>query len=52
MITLFDAAKLVGFLPALVWGIGALPTNYRIERRKKDRVPSSSMGASDAHVER
>jgi hypothetical protein len=51
VVTLFDAAKLVGCLPALAWGISALPSNYRIERRKEDRVPGSNVNARGAHAE-
>ena len=51
MVTLFDAVKLVGTLPALVWGIGALPSNFRIERRRKVRPPSSNASARSAHAE-
>jgi hypothetical protein len=35
VVTVFDAMKLIGFLPALVWVIGALPSNYRIERPRE-----------------
>ena len=35
VVTLFDAIKLMGFLPLLVWGIGALPSNNRIERTRE-----------------
>ena len=33
--TLFDAIKLLGFLPALVWVFGAWPSNNRIERPRE-----------------
>jgi len=51
-VTLFDAVKLIGFLPALVWVIDALPSNYRIERRVKARLPSSGVSARGAHAKR
>jgi hypothetical protein len=52
VITLFDAVKLVGILPLLVWMFRQLPSNNRIERRVNDKVLSSSVGASGAHAER
>jgi hypothetical protein len=52
VVSLFDAVKLIGFLPALVWILGALPSNYRIERRLKERPPSSSASTRGAHAER
>jgi hypothetical protein len=52
MVTLFDALKLIGFLPALVWIISALPSNFRVERRLKARLPSSSLSARGADTER
>ena len=52
VITLFDAVKLIGILPALVWAINALPSNYRIERRGKPRTPSSNAGARGADAQR
>jgi hypothetical protein len=35
LVTLFDAIKLIGCLPALVWIFGALPSNNRMERRRE-----------------
>jgi hypothetical protein len=35
IITIFDAIKLIGFLPALVWVLGALPSNNRMERPRE-----------------
>jgi len=52
LITMFDTVKLIGLMPALVWGIGALRSNYRIGRPMKDGLPSSSIGARGAHAER
>ena len=52
MVTLFDAVKLVGVLPVLVWMLDALPSNYRIERRRKPRLQSSSVSAGGARAER
>ncbi len=43
LVTLFDAAKLVGTLPALVWILSVLPPKYRIERRSTPRLPHSSV---------
>ena len=34
-VTVFDAIKLIGFLPALVWVFGALPASNRIERARE-----------------
>jgi hypothetical protein len=35
VVNLIDAVTLVGFLPALVWVFGMLPSNYRIERPRE-----------------
>ncbi len=51
-VTLFDAVKLIGLLPALVWVIYTLPSNYRVERRGKPRMPTSDVGARGTRAER
>jgi hypothetical protein len=43
IITLFDAVKLVGILPALVWAFSRLTSNNRLERTG---VASVSLGGS------